>query len=121
MRRTILLLIGIVVLLRRRILLLIGIAIGARDPISVLIVRAFGAGLRSGDLSERVTRLGGVAGVVCIPWIVAVARRSIVAWTVGVSVRSAKAQVDTSPGISAIAGPHVVTGSDVAAAVVART
>ena len=122
LRRRILLPIGIVVLLRRRILLLIGIAVGVRNPIAILIVRAFGAGLLRSGLSISVARLSCVAGRVCVAWIVDVAGvRIVVAGTVGVPVRSTEAQVDPTPGVSAIAGPPIVTGCDVAAAVVAIT
>ena len=122
LRRRILLPIGIVVLLRRRILLLIGIAVGVRNPIAILIVRAFGAGLLRSGLSISVTRLSCVAGRVCVAWIVDVAGvRIVVAGTVGVPVRSTEAQVDPTPGVSAIAGPPIVTGRHVAAAVIAIT
>jgi len=75
-----------------------------------LIVGALGAGLRSGSLSVR------VAGIITVR----VAGVVIVARAVGVSIRSAKAEVHTSPIVSAIARPHIITWHDIAAAVVAR-
>jgi len=106
--------------LRRRILLwillLIGIAIGTGNPVAVPIIRAVGAGLRSGDLAVRIAWIVGITGIVGVTGTIGVA------W-VTVSIRSAKAEVETSAAIiSAIARPSVITGSRVASsAIVARS
>jgi len=96
------------------VLLLIGIAVRVSDPVAVLIVGALSAGLRSGSLSVR------IAGIIAVARAIGVAGVIVVARTVGVSIGSAEAEVNTSSVISAIAGPHIIAGRDIAAAVVTR-
>ena len=114
-----LLLLRILPLLRGRrllwILLLIGIAV-ARNPVAVPIVGAVGAGLRSGDLTVRIAWVVGITRIVGITGVVGVT----VAWAIAVRIRSAKAKVESSAIISAIARPTVIARSRVASPIVAR-
>src|ERR1039457_5957032 len=101
-------LIRAVVLRRRLILLLVGIAVRIRDPSTTPIVCAVAAGLRRRGRSVR------------IGWIVSAVGVVDVAGSVRVPTRSAITQVKASIVISVIGRPSVRTGSDVAAAIVAR-